>query len=105
MACWIFPRPRPSSSLPLSRAGSGPRRAAGRRRAIVTRRRPVPQGCPARRVPAGLPPRLQVSPCRRLGCGSSNSRGLWYSPPERIRGVVTFGALARSPVDDAAPAA
>ena len=38
-----------------------------------------------------------------------SKRGLWYCPrdipPERIRGVVTFGALARSPVDDAAPAA
>ena len=33
-------------------------------------------------------------------------KGLWYSvrdiPPERIRGVVTFGALARSPVEEAA---
>src|SRR5262249_16641403 len=38
-----------------------------------------------------------------------SQRGLWYGPrdipPERIRGVVTFGALARSSVDDAAPAA
>ena len=33
-------------------------------------------------------------------------KGLWYSvrdiPPERIRGVVTFAALARSPVEEAA---
>jgi hypothetical protein len=38
-----------------------------------------------------------------------SKKGLWYCPrdipPERIRGVVTFAALARSPVDDAAPAA
>jgi hypothetical protein len=38
-----------------------------------------------------------------------SKRGLWYCPrdipPERICGVVTFAALARSPVDDAAPAA
>jgi hypothetical protein len=38
-----------------------------------------------------------------------SKRGLWYCPrdipPERVRGVVTFGALARSPVDDAATAA
>ena len=35
-----------------------------------------------------------------------SKRGLWYCPrdipPERIRGVVTFGALARSPVEEAA---
>ena len=35
-----------------------------------------------------------------------SKRGLYYSPhdvpPERIRGVVTFAALARSPVDEAA---
>jgi hypothetical protein len=35
-----------------------------------------------------------------------SKRGLWYSPrdipPERIRGVVTFAALARSPVDETA---
>ena len=33
-------------------------------------------------------------------------KGLWYSvrdiPPERIRGVVTFGALARSPLEEPA---
>jgi hypothetical protein len=37
-----------------------------------------------------------------------SKKGLWYCPrdipSERIRGVVTFGALARSPVDDAAAA-
>jgi hypothetical protein len=35
-----------------------------------------------------------------------SKRGLWYCPrdipPGRIRGVVTFAALARSPVDEAA---
>jgi hypothetical protein len=35
-----------------------------------------------------------------------SKRGLWYCPrdipPERIRGVVTFAALARSPVDETA---
>ena len=35
-----------------------------------------------------------------------SKRGLYYSPhdipPERIRGVVTFAALARSPVEEAA---
>jgi hypothetical protein len=35
-----------------------------------------------------------------------SKRGLYYCtrdiPPERIRGVVTFAALARSPVDEAA---
>jgi hypothetical protein len=35
-----------------------------------------------------------------------SKKGLWYCPrdilPERIRGVVTFGALARSPVEEAA---
>ena len=35
-----------------------------------------------------------------------SKRGLWYCPrdipPERIRGVVTFAALARSPVEEAA---
>jgi hypothetical protein len=33
-------------------------------------------------------------------------RGLWYCPrdipPDRIRGVVTFGALARSPLEEPA---
>ena len=33
-----------------------------------------------------------------------SKRGLWYCPrdipPERIRGAVTFAALARSPVSD-----
>jgi len=36
-------------------------------------------------------------------------RGLWYClvdvPPERFRDLITFTALARSPVDDAAPLA
>ncbi len=35
-----------------------------------------------------------------------SKRGLWYCPrdvpPERIRGVVTFAALARSPIREAA---
>jgi hypothetical protein len=35
-----------------------------------------------------------------------SKKGLWYCPrdilPERIRGVVTFGALARSPVEEPA---
>ena len=35
-----------------------------------------------------------------------SKRGLWYCPrdipPERIRGVVTFAALARSPVEETA---
>src|SRR5262249_40346286 len=35
-----------------------------------------------------------------------SKQGLWYCPrdlaPERIRGVVTFAALARSPVEEAA---
>src|SRR5262249_28458250 len=35
-----------------------------------------------------------------------SKKGLWYCPrdlaPERIRGVVTFAALARSPVEEAA---
>ena len=35
-----------------------------------------------------------------------SKRGLWYCPqdipPDRIRGVVTFAALARSPIDEAA---
>jgi hypothetical protein len=35
-----------------------------------------------------------------------SKKGLWYSrfdiPPDRIRGVVTFAALARSPVEEAA---
>jgi hypothetical protein len=35
-----------------------------------------------------------------------SKKGLWYCPrdvpPERIRGVVTFAALARSPVDEGA---
>ena len=35
-----------------------------------------------------------------------SKRGLWYCPrdipPERIRGVVTFGALARSPIEASA---
>jgi hypothetical protein len=34
-----------------------------------------------------------------------SKKGLWYCPrdilPERVRGVVTFAALARSPVDEA----
>ena len=34
-----------------------------------------------------------------------SKKGLWYCPrdipPERIRGVVTFGALSRSPVEEA----
>jgi hypothetical protein len=33
-------------------------------------------------------------------------KGLWYClrdmPPERIRGVITFGELSRSPVDETA---
>ena len=37
-----------------------------------------------------------------------SKRGLWYCPrdvpPERIRGVITFGELSRSPVEEA-PAA
>jgi hypothetical protein len=37
-----------------------------------------------------------------------SKKGLWYCPrdipPERIRGVVTFGALARSPVEETAGA-
>jgi hypothetical protein len=35
-----------------------------------------------------------------------SKKGLWYSrydiPPERIRGIVTFGELARSPASGAA---
>jgi hypothetical protein len=35
-----------------------------------------------------------------------SKKGLWYSrydiPPERVRGVVTFAALARSPLEEAA---
>jgi hypothetical protein len=35
-----------------------------------------------------------------------SKKGLWYCPrdipAERIRGVVTFGALARSPVEETA---
>jgi len=35
-----------------------------------------------------------------------SKKGLWYCPrdipPDRIRGVVTFAALARSPVEEAA---
>jgi hypothetical protein len=35
-----------------------------------------------------------------------SKKGLWYSPrdipPERIRGVVTFAALARSPIEESA---
>jgi hypothetical protein len=35
-----------------------------------------------------------------------SKKGLWYSrhdiPPERVRGIVTFGELTRSPVGDAA---
>jgi hypothetical protein len=42
-------------------------------------------------------------PWRRL---RRSRKGLWYSvrdiPPERIPGVVTFGALARSPAEEAA---
>jgi hypothetical protein len=37
-----------------------------------------------------------------------SKKGLWYSPrdvsPERIRGVITFGELSRSPVDETAAA-
>jgi hypothetical protein len=37
------------------------------------------------------------------------AKALWYSrrdvPPERIRGIVTFGELSRSPVEEAAAAA
>ena len=37
-----------------------------------------------------------------------SKRGLWYCPrdvpPERIRGVLTFGELSRSPVDETAAA-
>jgi hypothetical protein len=37
-----------------------------------------------------------------------SKRGLWYCPrdvpPERIRGVLTFGELSRSPVEKAAAA-
>jgi hypothetical protein len=43
---------------------------------------------------------LEVEVLRR------SKRGLWYCPrdipPERIRGVVTFAALARSPVGETA---
>ena len=49
---------------------------------------------------------LSGSPRRWL---RRSKRGLWYCPrdipPERIRGVVTFGVLACSLVDDAAAAA
>jgi hypothetical protein len=35
-----------------------------------------------------------------------SKKGLWYCPrdvpPERIRGVITFGELSRSPVDETA---
>jgi hypothetical protein len=35
-----------------------------------------------------------------------SKKGLWYCPrdvpPERIRGVITFGELSRSPVEEAA---
>jgi hypothetical protein len=35
-----------------------------------------------------------------------SKKGHWYSPrdisPERIRGIVTFGELSRSPVEEAA---
>jgi len=35
-----------------------------------------------------------------------SKKGLWYCPrdipPERIRGVVTFAALARSPIEETA---
>ena len=38
-----------------------------------------------------------------------SKRGLWYCPrdvpPERIRGVITFGELSRSPVEEAAGSA
>jgi hypothetical protein len=38
-----------------------------------------------------------------------SNKGLWYCPrdvpPERIRGVITFGVLSRSPVEEAAAAA
>jgi hypothetical protein len=37
-----------------------------------------------------------------------SKRGLWYCPrdvpPERIRGVITFGELSRSPIEEAAAA-
>jgi hypothetical protein len=37
-----------------------------------------------------------------------SKRGLWYCPcdvpPDRIRGVITFGQLSRSPVEEAAAA-
>jgi hypothetical protein len=38
-----------------------------------------------------------------------SKKGLWYCPrdisPDRIRGVITFGELSRSPVEEAAAAA
>jgi hypothetical protein len=47
---------------------------------------------------------LEVSVPRRWLRRSK--KGLWYCPrdvpPERIRGVITFGELSRSPVDETA---
>src|SRR5262249_13675041 len=59
--------------------------------------------------PAALPNRQGHALGKILLTQAGGLKGLWYSVndvgPEHIRGIITFGELSRSPVEEHAPAA